>query len=151
MIFILHQTSSTASGPPSPKGKARAVRIAASCFTIIGNGAPTYRNTKIIVGDGALDVPKFKSNRRGRRPRRTLKNACIFKNMASRNVKRYFLIQKQNLKRNAYKKIIYFYRTVRNGSNPRNRGPVSASETLRTYICIRVSFLPDTDNIRLSL
>ena len=51
-IFILRQTSSTASGPPSPKGKAREVRIAASCFTAVGDGV---RNVSLfyIVGDGA--------------------------------------------------------------------------------------------------
>ena len=55
MIFILRQTSSTASGPPSPKGKARAVRVAASCFIVVGDGAlDVPSDFFIVVGDGAL-------------------------------------------------------------------------------------------------
>ena len=105
VIFILRQTSSTASGPPSPKWKARAVRIAASCFTIVGDGAldvPQNRSGFYftsnlfhrkrspfpkVEGKSGENCGKLFYNRRGRRPRRTLKNACIFKNMASRNVK----------------------------------------------------------------
>ena len=62
MVFILRQASSTASGPPSPKWKARAVRIAASCFAVVGDGALDVPLSGsliylTIVGDGALDVP----------------------------------------------------------------------------------------------
>ena len=74
MIFILRQASSTASGPPSPKWKARAVRIAASCFAGVGDGALDVPLSGsliylTIVGDGALAEPlKMLAFSRIRRP-----------------------------------------------------------------------------------